>query len=65
VTIKLVLVPGERDGMRVPVKIWTEDLDEGTKQQLHNLGKLPFIHKHVAAMPDAHWGMAGGAAWLR
>ena len=26
-------------------------------QQLRNLASLPFIHKHVAAMPDVHWGM--------
>lgn len=51
-TIKQVLSDG-----RVPVKIWTTDLDEGTIKQLANLGTLPFIHKHVAAMPDAHWGM--------
>jgi tRNA-splicing ligase RtcB len=51
-TIKQVLSEG-----RVPVKIWATDLDEGTLQQLHNLGTLPFIHKHIAAMPDAHWGM--------
>lgn len=59
-TIKEVISPdidcvgGAR---RVPVKIWATDLDEGTRQQLKNLGTLPFIHKHVAAMPDAHWGM--------
>jgi tRNA-splicing ligase RtcB (3'-phosphate/5'-hydroxy nucleic acid ligase) len=51
-TIKQVINDG-----RVPVKIWTDDLDDGTLAQLKNLGTLPFIHKHVAAMPDAHWGM--------
>jgi tRNA-splicing ligase RtcB len=60
VTIKQVISPdlgclgGER---RVPVKIWATDLDDATLQQLKNLGTLPFIHKHVAVMPDAHWGM--------
>jgi tRNA-splicing ligase RtcB len=51
-TIKSVISSG-----RVPVKIWATDLDDATMQQLKNLGTLPFIHKHVAAMPDAHWGM--------
>ena len=51
-TIKQVI----SDGL-APVKIWATDLDEGTLQQLKNLGTLPFIHKHVAVMPDAHWGM--------
>jgi len=41
---------------RVPVKVWTEDVDERSKQQLSNIACLPFIHHHVAAMPDVHLG---------
>ena len=41
---------------RVPVKIWTDDVDERSKQQLSNIASLPFIHHHVAAMPDVHVG---------
>lgn len=41
---------------RVPVKIWTEDVDENSIQQLRNIANMPFIHKHVAAMPDVHLG---------
>ena len=26
-------------------------------QQLRTLASLPFIHKHVAVMPDVHWGL--------
>ena len=41
-----------------PVKIWTHDIDDGALQQLKNVAKLPFIHKHgVVAMPDVHWGI--------
>ena len=41
-----------------PIHIWTEDIDSGALQQLKNVAKLPFIHKHgVAAMPDVHWGI--------
>lgn len=43
--------------LRVPVKIWTEDVDEKSKQQLANIASLPFIHHHVAAMPDVHLGI--------
>ena len=39
---------------RVPVKIWTDDVDERSKAQLANIARLPFIHHHVAAMPDAN-----------
>ena len=42
---------------RVPVKIWTDDVDEKSKQQLVNIASLPFIHHHVAAMPDVHLGI--------
>ena len=42
---------------RVPVKIWTDDVDERSKQQLSNIASLPFIHHHVAAMPDVHLGI--------
>ncbi|HRY15115.1 MAG TPA: RtcB family protein, partial [Candidatus Competibacteraceae bacterium] len=41
---------------RVPVKIWTADVDERSRQQLANIASLPFIHHHVAAMPDVHLG---------
>lgn len=42
---------------RVPVKIWTNEVDEKSKQQLTNIASLPFIHHHVAAMPDVHVGI--------
>lgn len=41
----------------MPVKIWTDDVEESALQQLRNISRMPFIHKHVAAMPDVHWGM--------
>lgn len=44
-------------GERVPIKVWSEDADENAVEQLRNVAKLPFIFKHVAAMPDVHWGM--------
>lgn len=41
---------------RMPVKIWTDDIDQASIDQLTNIGNMPFIHKHVAAMPDVHLG---------
>lgn len=41
---------------RVPVKIWTTDIEQEAEAQLKNVANLPFIHKHVAVMPDAHAG---------
>ncbi|MDP2762029.1 MAG: RtcB family protein [Sideroxyarcus sp.] len=43
-------------GQYVPVKIWTNDIDSAAKRQLANVASLPFIHHHVAAMPDVHLG---------
>lgn len=43
----------------VPVKAWVKGvlLDEKAEAQLKNVARLPFIHRHIAAMPDAHWGI--------
>jgi tRNA-splicing ligase RtcB len=40
----------------VPVKIYTDDIEPAAYQQLLNISQLPFIHSHVAAMPDVHFG---------
>ena len=42
-----------------PIKAWTEgvQLEAEAKGQLERTSQLPFIHKHLAVMPDVHWGM--------
>jgi tRNA-splicing ligase RtcB len=42
----------------VAIKHWTKGLgmDEAAREQLHNIASMPFIHKHVACMPDVHYG---------
>lgn len=47
------------EGGRLPIKAWTRgvQVEDAAKQQLLNLANMPFIHKHIAAMPDVHWGM--------
>lgn len=41
------------------IKAWTAGVpvEDAALQQLKNVASLPFVHKHVAAMPDVHWGM--------
>lgn len=46
----------DETGQKVPVKIWTEDVDEASVSQLIQTASLPFVFKHVAAMPDVHLG---------
>ena len=41
---------------KVPVKIYTRDVDSASMTQLTNISQLPFIHHHIAAMPDVHVG---------
>jgi tRNA-splicing ligase RtcB len=42
----------------VPIKAWTVGVpfEEAAEQQLRNVASLPFVHKWVAVMPDAHHG---------
>ena len=39
-----------------PVYNWASSLDAKTLAQVHRLADMPFIHHHVALMPDAHFG---------
>lgn len=51
-TIKMTLDKG-----RVPIHIWTDDIQAAALNQLNNIAQLPFVHHHVAAMPDVHAGI--------
>ena len=42
---------------RVPVKIYTGEVEESARRQLVNLSQLPIVHHHVAAMPDVYAGI--------
>jgi tRNA-splicing ligase RtcB len=41
------------------IKAWTDGVpvEAQARAQLDNIAALPFVHKHVAIMPDVHWGM--------
>ena len=41
-----------------PIKAWVKgiSIEKEAIAQLKNVASLPFIHHHVAAMPDVHWG---------
>ena len=45
---------------QAPIKAWTDGVpvERAALDQLHNLAGLPFVFKHVAAMPDVHLGKA-------
>src|SRR5687768_12330892 len=45
------------DEGRVPVKVYTGEIEPDARQQLVNVSNLPIVHHHVAAMPDVHLGI--------
>ena len=45
--------------MHDKIKMWTDNVpvEQAALQQLRNVADLPFIHNHIAVMPDVHFGM--------
>ena len=43
----------------VPLKMWTHGVpvEDEAKRQLTNAARLPIVFKHIAAMPDVHFGI--------
>lgn len=43
----------------VPIKAWVDGVqfEEQAHRQVENLSRMPFIHRHVAVMPDVHLGI--------
>ena len=41
---------------KIPLKIWTDDIEDGALEQAKNLTELPFAFHHIAIMPDTHQG---------
>lgn len=43
----------------VPLKMWTRGVpvEDSAKRQLINAARLPIVFKHIAAMPDVHFGI--------
>ena len=49
----------EIESNAAPIKAWIHgvELEAGAKRQLQATAALPILHKHLAVMPDVHWGM--------
>jgi tRNA-splicing ligase RtcB len=42
-----------------PIKAWIDhvpEVEQAALDQLKAVSSMPFIHRHVACMPDVHWG---------
>ncbi len=48
-----------QDSNAAPIKMWTDGVpvESEALEQLRRVARLPFIHSHVAVMPDVHWGI--------
>lgn len=44
------------DSMKVPIKLWLDDIEDGAMNQALDLSRLPFAFHHIAIMPDSHVG---------
>jgi tRNA-splicing ligase RtcB len=46
-------------GGGVPIKMWTRGVpvEDEARRQLTNAARLPIVFKHIAAMPDVHFGI--------
>jgi tRNA-splicing ligase RtcB (3'-phosphate/5'-hydroxy nucleic acid ligase) len=49
------IIQGAKGGL---IKAWIDgvQVEARAREQLDNIAAMPFIHKHVAIMPDVHWG---------
>jgi tRNA-splicing ligase RtcB len=49
------VIQGSKGGL---IKGWFDgvSVEDAAMVQLNNVASMPFIHRHVAGMPDAHWG---------
>ncbi len=45
-------------GQHVDIRLWTrpDSVEDQAMRQLHNIAALPWTFKHVAVMPDVHYG---------
>src|ERR1700755_3386741 len=48
----------EIEGGKVPIKAWVHGVpvEHAAQTQLRNIAAMPFIHSHIAVMPDVHLG---------
>ena len=46
-------------GGGVPLKMWVRGVpvEDAARRQLHDAARLPIVFRHIAAMPDVHYGI--------
>lgn len=46
----------KKENYKFPVFSWCPNIEENAMKQIDNLAQLPFLHHHIAIMPDTHFG---------
>jgi tRNA-splicing ligase RtcB (3'-phosphate/5'-hydroxy nucleic acid ligase) len=43
----------------VPIRAWVDGVafEDAARRQVENVASMPFVYRHVAVMPDVHWGL--------
>jgi tRNA-splicing ligase RtcB len=41
---------------QLPIKLWLDEVEDGSIRQAQNLANLPFAFSHICLMPDTHTG---------
>jgi tRNA-splicing ligase RtcB len=44
------------ENLRIPIKLWISNIENGALEQACNSANLPFAFHHISIMPDAHQG---------
>ncbi len=49
----------QAEGGKTLIKSWTKgvEFEEEARKQVENMSRMPFVHPHIAIMPDVHRGM--------
>ena len=50
-------MPPTHIGPNVLSRLPAEQIEESAMRQIENLSQMPFIFRHVAVMPDCHFGL--------
>jgi len=47
----------KKENYKVPVFSWCPEIEDSAMKQIDNMAQLPFLHKRICIMPDAHLGL--------
>lgn len=57
--MKVLQYQDDNGQLYAPIKAWIDgvELEDMAREQLYGASRLPFIYKHIAVMPDVHYGI--------